>query len=373
MKKLMFTLLVAILCVALAKAAEPENLFVETFANVSGEIDDSTPVDVSKFDNPDGWTFDNVFAGLECIIIKEGGSVTLPAVPGLTGNAAFYFDLMPVGDNFEEYFGKQSHTISINIGSLSSDFIELGVSVSLDYTMSDVTDESRMTIKADQGCDIKLSNARIYYGTRGGTVGSTRDHYLVKYSVAGGEYFKPFDVTIKAANIPGKIVVYTLDGSTPLHSSPRYTEGTPLTISKTTTLTAGVIYGNGYLEVGDPVTYTFPDTAEPEIPASTVKITVKTGSLEDQLMELDRDFIEGLELHGTINGKDLAAICNTKGMMSRLSYLNMKDVTFEYDDYCYKSGSYAPEGGMGQSGGIFCYFSAENKLEIGTPGPSTTN
>ncbi len=369
MKKLLFSLLVTILCVVQAKAASgPENLFVETFNNVSGEIEDSTPVDPSKFDNPDGWTFDNVFAGPECIIIKKGGSVTLPAVAGLTGNAAFYFDVMPMD---EEYFFSKFYTITIDKGYLSADFIEPGISVTQDYTMSDVTDESRFTITAGKDCDIMLSNVRIYYGTRGGTVGSTRDDYLVKYSVEEGEYYRPFDVTIKAANIPGKIVVYTLDGSTPLRTSLRYTEDTPLTISETTTLTAAVIFSNGYLEAGKSVTYTFPTATEPEVPASTVVINVKTGSLEDQLMEVDRDFIEGLELHGTINGKDLAAICNTKGIMSRLSYLNMKDVTFEYDDYCYKTATYAPEGGMGQSGVIYTYFSAENSEDYGSTGPMT--
>lgn len=378
MKKLIFTLLVAILCVAQAKAAEPENLFVETFGNVSGEIDDSTPIDVSKFDNPDGWTFDNVFAGPECIIIRSGGSVTLPAVPSLTGNAAFYFDVMPIGDKIEEYFGQKTYTISINIGELSEDFIDPGISVANDYSMFDVTDKSHLTIKADQGCDIMLSNARIYYSAN-----SNLGYYefygekIVEYTPDPGneyypqEFYRPIDVIIKTPDLPHKIVVYTLDGSEPTRTSARYTDDTALHFDKTTTLAIGIIEYNGSFYKAKPVTYTFLDTNEPEIPASTVKINVKTGSLEDQLMELDRDFIEGLELHGTINGKDLAALCNTKGILSRLSYLNMKDVTFEYDDYCYKTASYAPEGGMGQSGVIYTYFSAENSEEYRSTGPMT--
>ncbi|MDE5595352.1 MAG: leucine-rich repeat domain-containing protein, partial [Muribaculaceae bacterium] len=46
-------------------------------------------------------------------------------------------------------------------------------------------------------------------------------------------------------------------------------------------------------------------------------------------------------------------------------------VTFEYDDYCYSTGSYAPEGGMGQSGVIYIYFSAENSEEYRSTGPMT--
>ena len=377
MKKLLFSLLVAFLCFEQAKAAEPEKLFVEIFANVTGEPDGSTAIDPAQLDNPEGWTFNDAYAGPGFIIIKKGGSVTLPAIPNLSGNASFYFEIMgydtEIGDDIYEF---NNHTLSLNIGELSTTWVD-GASSGMDdtYCIYDVTPESRMTVSAKE--DIKFSYARIFYGGNGGW-GVVQDDKMFKYSVEPGneyepkEFYRPIDLTVKSGvNLPHTIIVYTIDGTTPTRTSARYEEGTPIHIDKTTTVTFGVISPNGYMYIDKPKTYTFPVTTEPEIPASTVKITVNTGSLEDQLMELDRDFIEGLELHGTINGKDLATLCNTQGMMRRLSYLNMKDVTFEYDDYCYKTGSYAPEGGMGQSGVIYYYFSAENSEEYRSTGPMT--
>lgn len=379
MKKLLFSLLVAFLCFGQVKAAEPENLFVETFANVNGTTDGTTAIDPTQLDNPEGWTFNDAYAGPGFIIIKKGGSVTLPAIPNLSGNASFYFNIMgyntEIGDDIYEF---ENHTLSLNIGELSTTWVDGGSSGMDDtYCIFDVTPESRMTISAKE--DIKFSYARIYYGSNGGW-GVVQDDKMFQYSVSPGdeydpkEFYRPIDLTVKSGiNVPHTIIVYTIDGTTPTRASTRYEEGSPFHIDKTTTLTFGLISRNGYMYIDKPKTYTFPVATEPEIPASTVKITVNTGSLESQLEELDVNFVEGLELHGAINGKDLSVICNPTGMMSRLSYLNMKDVTFVFDDYCYKNASYAPEGGMGQSGGIFCYFSAENKLEIRSPGPSTTN
>lgn len=377
MKKLLFPLLAAILCVAQAKASGPENVFLETFANVTGERDGSTAIDISKFDNPDGWTFKDAYAGPECIIIKKGGSVTLPAIPTLNGNASFHFEIIGYDtETGEPNYEYNNHTLSLNIGELSTTWVD-GSTAGMDdaYCIFNVTPESRMTVTAKD--DIKLSYARIYYGAYGGW-GVVENDKIFQYSIEGGdeyhlkEFYRPIDVTVKSnINFASIIMVYTVDGSTPTRTSPRYDGKSPIHIDKTTTLTFGLIGPTGYFFVDKPKIYTFPVATEPEIPASTVKINVVTGTLEDQLMDIDLNFIEGLELHGKINGKDLKALCNTNGMMSRLRYLNMKDVTFEYDDYCYKTATYAPEGGMGQSGVIYTYFSAENREDYGSTGPMT--
>jgi len=82
--------------------------------------------------------------------------------------------------------------------------------------------------------------------------------------------------------------------------------------------------------------------------ANTHEVTVASpGSLYQQLISLDADIIEGLVIHGKLNSSDLISLNEGKGVVGSLSYLNLSDVTFDYDGGEYAQVVFAPEAGMG--------------------------
>lgn len=109
-------------------------------------------------------------------------------------------------------------------------------------------------------------------------------------------------------------------------------------------------------------------------PANTFELTVsEPGNLKAQLLDLDADIIEGLTLKGKINGADLKYLIDAEGRTAKLSYLNLEDVTFEYDGTQYAYGYAAPPGGMGNTAAFYYYFSETNYEESRPSGPTHTN
>ncbi|MCH5220861.1 MAG: leucine-rich repeat protein [Muribaculaceae bacterium] len=369
MKKVIFSLVVLAISVGQLFASERLNLLTETFRNVNGSIESTDALDQSELDNPSGWTFTNVYAGPECIIIKKGGSITTPVVPELIGNVAFSFDAQWWEDpnrNPEEEPSWAPHALSlIGKGELSTDEYDTMTSHMGAEVIYDADGTTRLTLTASY--DIMMTNVCIYYA--GNLNADTfRDDYT-KFSPEGGEFFNPFDLTLTKSTVGlsgddgmHNILVYTTDGTDPVRTSTRY-EGTPIHISSNTTVKTATIFGDGYMYHDTPRTYTFltQGTPEIEIPANTFELTVsKPGNLKAQLLEVDADIIEGLVLKGKINGADLKYLIGEEGRTASLSYLDMSDLTFEYDDTEYRTVVYAPEAGMGTTTVLHYFLSTEN-------------
>ena len=339
----------------------------------------SNPFDPSKYAELEGWDFTNAFEGPGCVIIKKGGTMTTPCVPELIGNATLNFDIAPWEDpsssKTEEWL--TPHTLSVVNGELNTTELDETVSMSYHYVYNANAD-TRITLTA--GHDIFIRRFSIYYPDpyENSGMGSVSENYT-QYSHLGGDYYEPFDLTMKVSSSKmnfgddgtHNILVYTLDGSNPIRSSAQY-DGSPIHIDKTTTLKAATIFGDGSIIADKPQTYVLAIAETPEIPKATFSVNVQTpGTLRDLLMAIDADEIEGLTLTGKINGDDLACLVATKGPAADLKYLDMGDVTFDYDNGLYKTEVYAPEGGMGTTSTYYYYLSEENKTEGGSSSPTT--
>ena len=375
MKKVIISLFVLTISVGQIFATERLNLLTETFGNVDGSIEATDALDQSKFDNPSGWSFTNAYAGPQCIIIKKGGSITTPVIPELTGNVAFWFS----AGWWEDPNRKPEEDWEANMKPHSLELVGNGQLSTDEYdTMSShmTTDviynaDATTRIKLTASYDITMSYVNIFYA--GNVQADTYSDEYTKFSHESGEYFNPFDLTLTKSTAglgvddgSHNILVYTTDGTDPVRTSKRY-EGTPIHIATTTTVKTATIFGDGYMYHDKPRTYTFltqgtPDT--PEKPANTFEVTVsKPGNLKSQLLDLDTDIIEGLVLKGKINGVDLKYLIGEEGRTAHLSYLDMSDLTFEYDNTEYRYIVYAPEAGMGTTTYVHYLFGAENKSE----------
>ena len=370
MKKAILSL--AALAVGLGQLAASQrlNVLYETFANVDGSIEAPGAIDQSKFDNPSGWTFTNAFAGPQCILIKKGGSITTPPLAELTGNAAYWFsagwwedpDRKP-----EEEPTWEPHTLSLTgKGELYTDQYDSMSSRMGADVIYDVDGTTRLTLTASY--DIMVDNVSIYYAGNANADAFSSDYTL--YSHESGDYFTPFDLkltksTVKLAQDDGEhnILVYTTDGTDPARTSKRY-DGTPIHIDATTTVKTATIFGDGYMYRDVPRTYTFPQQPTPEKPQNTFELTVSApGNLKTQLLNLDAEIIEGLVIKGKINGADLKYLSGAEGRTASLSYIDMTNLTFEYDNTEYRTIVDAPEAGMGTTYTYHYYLSEENTVE----------
>ena len=378
MKKLIFSLVVLTIGIGQLFASERLNLLNETFSNVNGPIEATETLNQSKFDNPSGWTFTDAFAGPRCIIIKKGGSITTPAIPELIGNVAFSFSATlwedPTGKTEPDWDNMTPHALSLTgKGELSTNEYDIMSSHTGADAIYDADATSRLTFTA--AYDIVLSNVCIYYAANYNADTYHQDY--TEFSHESGEYFNPFDLvltksTARLAQDDGlhNILVYTTDGTDPLRTSTRY-EGTPIHIASNTTVKTATIFGDGYMSQDEPRIYTFPTTENPEKPANTFEVTIsKPGNLKLQLLDLDADIIEGLVLKGTINGADLKYLVGEDGRTAYISYLDMSELTFDYDNTLYRTIVDAPEGGMGTTYVYNYYLSTENKDEGAGGNPS---
>lgn len=355
-------------------------LFQERFSQVSGSDDGTIPLDPTQLDHPEGWTFDQVYAGKSSIIVKKGGSITLPVIPDLIYGAQFYFEIHPWIDpnnpHEEEYVTQE---LSINQGKLNRTDYEIGLtSAGTYYYMYDVNSESRLTLTATS--NITINSVLVWYGNYVPDSGFMHGS-LVDCSHESGEYDEAIDVILTPTEASLNMncrTVYTLDGSVPTQASTPY-DGTPIHIEQSCTLQVASVFPNGYLYLNrygpneSPLhIYTFLKPGVPEVPETIHEINVTTpGQLTELLMQLDVDFVEGLSVSGTLNGQDLKYLTSTQGLMSRLRYLDMEDVSFEYDDGLYYTYVSAPEGGMGTTHTYNYYLSETNWSETRSPSPTT--
>lgn len=352
-------------------AEEGGALFEETFQNVVGTSDGKTKLNPSQLDNPSGWTFDNVYAGEGNLIIKEGGSITLPVIPELIGNACLSITAFHWHNPDKEYddddpsYWDPSYwdfpakvNISISNGKLNSD--ECGEER---IKMYGVDGNSRLKITAPN--DIVLRNISIYYSAYGYSEGD-----YIRFSHEAGPFYDPFDLTLNPWNIQVdygdsiyNITVYTLDGSMPNHHSQRYHKDDKIHIASTTTVRAAMILADGSMRYNDPMTYTLTKRYDiNEQPENTYQIEVKPGQLKKQLLDLDPDEVNGLVLTGTMNGEDLKFLADAQGLVGSLAYLDLEKVKFEYDGTVYRT--YSPSKGFHQEQKIYNYiFSKENRTE----------
>lgn len=340
-------------------------LFEETFEKVVGTSDGKTKLNPSQLNHPSGWTFDNVYAGEGNLIIKEGGSITLPVIPELIGNACLSVNAIHWHNPDKEYDGDDPFywdflakvNVSISNGKLSSD--ECGEER---IKMYGVDGNSRLKITAPN--DIVLRSVSVYY-----PFGSSGGHYI-RFSHEAGPFYEPFDLTLNPWNIQVddgdsiyNITVYTLDGSMPNHHSQRYHKDDKIHIASTTTVRAAMILADGSMRYNDPMTYTLTKRYDiNEQPENTYQIEVKPGQLKKQLLDLDPDEVNGLVLTGTMNGEDLKFLADAQGLVGSLAYLDLEKVKFEYDGTVYRT--YSPSKGFHEEQKIYNYiFSKENRTE----------
>lgn len=367
MRRIKLILFLFLFCIGIqpALAEERDLLFKETFENVVGTSDGKTKLNPSQLDNPSGWTFDNVYAGEGNLIIKEGGSITLPVIPELIGNASLSVNAIHWHNPDKEYDDDDPFywdflakvNVSISNGKLSSD--ECGEER---IKMYGVDGNSRLKITAPN--DIVLRSVSVYY-----PFGSSGGHYI-RFSHEAGPFYEPFDLTLNPWNIQVddgdsiyNITVYTLDGSMPNHHSQRYHKDDKIHIASTTTVRAAMILADGSMRYNDPMTYTLTKRYDiNEQPENTYQIEVKPGQLKKQLLDLDPDEVNGLVLTGTMNGEDLKFLADAQGLVGSLAYLDLEKVKFEYDGTVYRT--YSPSKGFHEEQKIYNYiFSKENRTE----------
>lgn len=339
-------------------------LFEETFEKVVGTSDGKTKLNPSQLDNPSGWTFDNVYAGEGNLIIKEGGSITLPVIPELIGNACLSVNAIHWHNPDKEYDDDDPFywdflakvNVSISNGKLSSD--ECGEER---IKMYGVDGNSRLKITAPN--DIVLRNISIYYSTYGYSEGD-----YIRFSHEAGPFYDPFDLTLNPWNVQVdygdsiyNITVYTLDGTEPNRYSQRYHKGDKIHIASTTTVRAALILADGSMRHNVPMTYTLTKRYDiNELPENTYQIEVKPGQLKKQLLDLDPDEVSGLVLTGTMNGEDLKFLADAQGLVGSLAYLDLEKVKFEYDETLYRS--YSPPKDFHADAYTYNYiFSKENR------------
>ena len=342
-----------------------EAVFEENFENVVGTSDGKTKLDPSQLNHPSGWTFDNVYAGEGNLIIKEGGSITLPEIPELIGNANLFIYANYWRNPDKDYEGidvsyfEQGVPLSVSIsnGKLSSDEINGKL------RMYGVDGNSRLKITAPN--DIVLRNISIYYSTYGYSEGD-----YIRFSHEAGPFYDPFDLTLNPWNVQVdygdsiyNITVYTLDGTEPNRYSQRYHKGDKIHIASTTTVRAALILADGSMRHNVPMTYTLTKRYDiNELPENTYQIEVKPGQLKKQLLDLDPDEVNGLVLTGTMNGEDLKFLADAQGLVGSLAYLDLEKVKFEYDETVYRT--YSPSKGFHEEQKIYNYiFSKENRTE----------
>ena len=367
MRRIKLILFLFLFCIGIqpALAEGRDLLFKETFENVVGTSDGKTKLNPSQLDNPSGWTFDNVYAGEGNLIIKEGGSITLPVIPELIGNACLSVNAIHWHNPDKEYDDDDPFywdflakvNVSISNGKLSSD--ECGEER---IKMYGVDGNSRLKITAPN--DIVLRSVSVYY-----PFGSSGGHYI-RFSHEAGPFYDPFDLTLNPWNIQVddgdsiyNITVYTLDGSMPNHHSQRYHKDDKIHIASTTTVRAAMILADGSMRYNDPMTYTLTKRYDiNEQPENTYQIEVKPGQLKKQLLDLDPDEVNGLVLTGTMNGEDLKFLADAQGLVGSLAYLDLEKVKFEYDGTVYRT--YSPSKGFHEEQKIYNYiFSKENRTE----------
>lgn len=370
MRRIKLILFLFLFCIGIqpALAEGRDLLFEETFEKVVGTSDGKTKLNPSQLDNPSGWTFDNVYAGEGNLIIKEGGSITLPVIPELIGNACLSITAFHWHNPDKEYddddpsYWDPSYwdfpakvNISISNGKLSSDESGGGI------RMYGVDGNSRLKITAPN--DIVLRNISIYYSTYGYSEGD-----YIRFSHEAGPFYDPFDLTLNPWNVQVdygdsiyNITVYTLDGTEPNRYSQRYHKGDKIHIGSTTTVRAALILADGSMCYHVPKTYTLTKRYDiNELPENTYQIEVKPGQLKKQLLDLDPDEVSGLVLTGTMNGEDLKFLADAQGLVGSLAYLDLEKVKFEYDETLYRS--YSPPKGFQQDAYTYNYiFSKENR------------
>lgn len=365
MRRIKLILFLFLFCIGIqpALAEGRDLLFEETFEKVVGTSDGKTKLNPSQLDNPSGWTFDNVYAGEGNLIIKEGGSITLPVIPELIGNACLSVNAIHWHNPDKEYDDDDPFywdflakvNVSISNGKLSSD--ECGEER---IKMYGVDGNSRLKITAPN--DIVLRSVSVYY-----PFGSSGGHYI-RFSHEAGPFYEPFDLTLNPWNIQVddgdsiyNITVYTLDGSMPNHHSQRYHKDDKIHIASTTTVRAAMILADGSMRYNDPMTYTLTKRYDiNELPENTYQIEVKPGQLKKQLLDLDPDEVSGLVLTGTMNGEDLKFLADAQGLVGSLAYLDLEKVKFEYDETLYRS--YSPPKDFHADAYTYNYiFSKENR------------
>ena len=366
MRRIKLILFLFLFCIGIqpALAEGRDLLFKETFENVVGTSDGKTKLNPSQLDNPSGWTFDNVYAGEGNLIIKEGGSITLPVIPELIGNASLLINATYWREPDKDYddidpaFWDKIATLNVSIsnGKLSSNECERSL------CMYGVDGNSRLKITAPH--DIVLRYVYVYY-----PVNNWVDP-IIRFSREAGPFYDPFDLTLNPWDIQVddgddiyNITVYTLDGSMPNRHSQRYHKGDKIHIASTTTVRAAMILADGTMRYNIPMTYTLTKRYDiNELPENTYQIEVKPGQLKKQLLDLDPDEVNGLVLTGTMNGEDLKFLADAQGLVGSLAYLDLEKVKFEYDETVYRT--YSPSKGFHEEQKIYNYiFSKENRTE----------
>lgn len=366
MRRIKLILFLFLFCIGIqpALAEERDLLFKETFENVVGTSDGKTKLNPSQLDNPSGWTFDNVYAGEGNLIIKEGGSITLPVIPELIGNASLLINATYWREPDKDYddidpaFWDKIATLNVSIsnGKLSSNECERSL------CMYGVDGNSRLKITAPH--DIVLRYVYVYY-----PVNNWEDP-IIRFSREAGPFYDPFDLTLNPWDIQVddgddiyNITVYTLDGSMPNRHSQRYHKGDKIHIASTTTVRAAMILADGTMRYNITMTYTLTKRYDiNELPENTYQIEVKPGQLKKQLLDLDPDEVNGLVLTGTMNGEDLKFLADAQGLVGSLAYLDLEKVKFEYDETVYRT--YSPSKGFHEEQKIYNYiFSKENRTE----------
>ncbi len=90
------------------------------------------------------------------------------------------------------------------------------------------------------------------------------------------------------------------------------------------------------------------------------------GTLQNEFVSIDADVIQGLVIKGKLNSDDLIYLNSGTGRMASVKYLDLSEITIDYDGKQYSSRTVAPEAGMGTKYN-YNYILSENNYDEQLP------
>lgn len=350
-KKFQIPIIMVMALICVFNISARETIFSETFLSVNGHNTNYALANPANFDNPGDWQLSLAYDGDQCIVLDAGGSITLPPIEALTGNAVIevqcgphYIENNPPlwgidpetasPEEMEYYYNSMllPHTLSIAGGSLSTDEISEAVSMG-EIMLWDVSPSSRITITASHPVDITA--IKVFYGSSYQGGGDPGNNNFVIYSHEEKEYAEPISVTLDYRNLgEHSIPLYTIDGTDPVRTSPRYNG--PIDISATTTIKPAYIDRTGIVILGNAATFTIAGGETTlEVPDNLISLNIPApGKLTDLVLDLDAAKIEALKITGKLNSTDLAYIVSGR-RLADLTYLDLSGITLDYDNGIY--------------------------------------
>lgn len=223
---------------------------------VAADFDDLTTQSSSSFNYENEYgTWVGEKMSPEVGFVKLGsssanGSVTTPKSDDFTTNAVLTYKAKRYNASTTtinvEILGGGEITGDVSVTDLGADFAE--------YTVNITGATTDTQLKLSGSPRVYVDDIVIRADEGGGGGGETITVATPTFSVSGGKYYEPFELTLSCTT-SGASIYYTLDGTDPTSASNAYTSA--ITINETTTVKAIAVSGEETSDIAS-ATYTFP-------------------------------------------------------------------------------------------------------------------